>query len=149
MATTTFKAVSRKAAGGLAVESESRGFKIMMDEPKNLGGTDKGMNPVEGLLVSLGSCLVIVGAAFAKAQGIELEDIWVETEGDLDPDGFLRGKEGVRPGFQDIRFTVHIKSSSPEDKLRAFQNFMEKRCPVSDTLGKGTRVKANELVIER
>ena len=149
MATATFKAVSRKGKGGLVVENESRGFKIVMDEPENLGGTDKGMNPVEGLLVSLGSCLVIVGSAFAKGQGIDLQDIWVETEGDLDPDGFLLGKEGVRPGFEAVRFTIHIKSSSPEEKLGEFKKFMESRCPVSDTLGNGTRVIANKLVIER
>jgi len=149
MATATYKAVSRKGKEGLIAESESRGFKIIMDEPESLGGTDKGMNPVEGLLVSLGSCLVIVGLAFAKAQGIDLQDLWVETEGDLDPDGFMLGKEGVRPGFEVVRFTIHIKSSSSEDKLREFKNFMESRCPVSDTLGNGTRVTASELVIER
>ena len=149
MATATFKAVSRKGKGGLVVENESRGFKIVMDEPENLGGTDKGMNPVEGLLVSLGSCLVIVGSAFAEGQGIDLQDIWVETEGDLDPDGFMLGKEGVRPGFEAVRFTIHIKSSSPEDKLHEFKKFMESRCPVSDNLGNGTRVTASELVIER
>lgn len=149
MAVATFKAVSRKGKEGLIAESESRGFKIIMDEPESLGGTNKGMNPVEGLLVSLGSCLVIVGSAFAKAQGIDLQDLWVETEGDLDPDGFMLGKEGVRPGFEAVRFTIHIKSNSPEDKLREFKEFMESRCPVSDTLGNGTRVTASELVIER
>jgi len=149
MATVTFKAVSHKGKSGLVVESQTHGFKVVMDEPENLGGTNQGMNPVEGLLVSLGSCLVIVGAAFAKAQGIDLQDLWVETEGDLDTDGFLKGKEGVRPGFQDVRFTVHIKSNSPEAKLHEFQKFMESRCPVSDTLSKGTRMKANALVIER
>ncbi len=149
MAAVTFKAVSHKGKGGLVVESQAHGFKIVMDEPENLGGTNQGMNPVEGLLVSLGSCLVIVGAAFSKAQGIDLQDLWVETEGDLDTDGFLKGKEGVRPGFQDIRFTVHIKSSSPEAKLQEFQQFMESRCPVSDNLRTGTRLKANTLVVEK
>jgi len=149
MAVETFKAVSRKGEGGLSVESETRGFKIVMDEPKSLGGSNQGMNPVEGLLVSLGSCLVIVGAAFAKSHGIDLQDIRVETEGDLDPAGFLQGKEGVRPGYQEVRFTVHIKSDSPEDKLQEFYEFMESRCPVSDTLSVGTRVVAKKLVVER
>lgn len=149
MAIEVFKAVSRKGDGGLSVISESRGFKIVMDEPEALGGTNQGMNPVEGLLASLGSCLVIVGAAFAKSQGVDLQDIWVETEGDLDPAGFLQGKEGVRPGFQEVRFTIHIKSDAPEAKLNAFQEFMEGRCPVSDTLGVGTKMVANKLVIER
>ncbi len=149
MANTTFKAVSYKGSGGLEVINESRGFKITMDEPAELGGSNKGVNPVEGLLVSLGSCLAIVGMAFAKANDIDLQDIRVETEGDLDTDGFLHGKEGVRPGFQAVRFTIHVKSSSSEEKLRAFQKFMESRCPVSDTLGKGTQVIANDIVIER
>jgi len=149
MAIETFKAISKKGDGGLSVVSETRGFKITMDEPKSLGGTNQGMNPVEGILVSLGSCLVIVGAAFAKSHGINLQDIRVETEGDLDPDGFLKGKEGVRSGYQEVRFTVTIKSDAPEEKLQAFHKFMESRCPVSDTLGQGTKVIANDLVIER
>ncbi|MCX6097116.1 MAG: hypothetical protein NTZ77_01330 [Caldiserica bacterium] len=36
MAMSTFKAVSRKLPGGLAIESESRGFKVVMDEPPSL-----------------------------------------------------------------------------------------------------------------
>ncbi len=148
MAVQTFKATSRKGDGGLSVVNETRGFKMIMDEPESLGGTNTGMNPVEGLLVSLGSCLTIVGMAFAESHGINLQDIRVETEGDLDPAGFLQGKEGVRPGYQEVRFTIHIKSDSSEEKLREFQKFMESRCPVSDTLGKGTKVVANDLVID-
>lgn len=68
MAIETFKAVSRKLPEGLAVESEVRGFKIILDEPKELGGTNKGMNPVEALLCALGSCQTIVAAAFAQAK---------------------------------------------------------------------------------
>ena len=48
MAAATFKAVFCKGKEGLVAESESRGFKIIMDEPESLGGIDKGMNPVEG-----------------------------------------------------------------------------------------------------
>nr|WP_223814532.1 OsmC family protein [Thermoanaerobacterium thermosaccharolyticum] len=60
MAIETFKAVSRKLPEGLAVESEVRGFKMLLDEPKEMGGTNKGMNPVEALLCALGSCQTIV-----------------------------------------------------------------------------------------
>jgi uncharacterized OsmC-like protein len=75
MAKATFKAVSRKGNGGLEVINEVRNFKVILDEPVSMGGTDKGVNPVENILVSLGSCLVIVGEAFAKAKGIDLQDI--------------------------------------------------------------------------
>jgi uncharacterized OsmC-like protein len=148
MALTTFKAVTHKGNEGLVAIGETRGFKVVMDEPESLGGTNKGFNPVEMLLVALGGCLVIVASVFAKSQEIDLQDIWVETEGDLDPAGFMHGKEGVRPGFQTVRATIHIKSNSPEDKLLEFQKFMESRCPVSDTL-MGTQVVAEKLIIER
>ncbi|MFW5713825.1 MAG: OsmC family protein [Brevefilum sp.] len=143
----TFKATS-KLVEGLQVDNTVRNFTIRMDEPVNLGGTDTGMNPVEALLAALGSCLTIVAAAFAKAQGIDLEDFWVELEGDLDPDGFLRGAEGVRNGFQEVRFTPHIKTSASEEKVHEFMAFIKKRCPVSDNLMNGVDVIANDPVID-
>lgn len=149
MAKVTFKAVSRKADGGLAVESESHGFKVRMDEPSSLGGTDSGMSPVEGLLVALGSCQVVTAMAFAKAQGIDLKDYWVEVEGDLDPAGFMKGGPGVRVGFQDIRLKAHITTDALEDKVKSFQHFVESRCPVDDSLIKGVAMVPTEVVIER
>ena len=149
MPVVTFKTVSRKLPSGLAVESEARGFKIIMDEPQQLGGTDTGMNPVEVLLSALGGCQCVVGAAFASAQHIDLQDIWVEVEGDLDPDGFLKGAAGVRNGFQEIRMTLHLKSDSPVEKLKEFAEFIASRCPVEDNLFNKTRVVTQPIVIER
>jgi uncharacterized OsmC-like protein len=119
-----------------------------MDEPKSLGGTDTGMNPVEALLAALGSCLTIVSAAFAKAHKIDLQEFWVELEGDLDPDGFLKGKPGVRNGFQQVRFTPHIKSSSSPEEIEKFMEFVKSRCPVSDVMLNGTVVIPVEPVIK-
>jgi len=149
MAVTTYKAVSRNLPGGLAVESESRGFKMIIDEPPSMGGTDTGMSPVEALLVSLGSCQCIVAAAFAQSQGIDLKGFWVEVEGDLDPVGFMTGDPNVRPGYQEIRFKMHINTDAPQNKVEAFQHFIESRCPVGDSLGKGVSLKPEAIVIER
>jgi len=148
MTMATFKAISRKLPGGLAVESESRGFKMIMDEPPSLGGTDTGMSPVEGLLASLGSCQCIGAAAFAKSQDIDLKEFWVELEGDLDTEGFLKGDPNVRPGYQEVRFTMHIKTNAPQDKVEAFQKFIESRCPVGDSLGKGVTIKPSTIIVE-
>lgn len=147
MAVVTFKATSRKLPEGLAVESDVRGFKMVLDEPEDLGGTNKGMNPVEALLCALGSCQSIVAAAFAAQQGINLQEFWVELEGDLDPDGFM-GLSDVRPGFLEIRFKMHIKSDSPEDKVKEFAKFIEKRCPVGDSLGNGVKLVSSGVVVE-
>ncbi len=128
MATATFKATS-KLVEGLQVDNFVRDFSIRMDEPANLGGTDTGMNPVEAMLIALGSCQVIVAGAFAKSQGIDLQDFWVDLEGDLDPDGFLKGKEGVRMGFSEVRFTPHIKTSSSPEEVKKVHGFCEVSLP--------------------
>jgi uncharacterized OsmC-like protein len=146
MTLATFKATSR-SLGGMKVENQVRNFRFIMDEPAELGGTDEGMNPVEALLSALGSCQVIVANAFAKSQGVNLQDFWVELEGDLDPAGFMQGIPGIRPGFQEVRFTMHIKTDSPVEKVEAFQSFIESRCPVADTLC-GTVVTPSKIVIE-
>lgn len=144
---TTFKATATKLPEGLQVETESRGFKIIMDEPKDLGGTDKAMNPVEALLCTLGACQTIVASAFAAAKGFKLEEFRVELEGDLDPDGFL-GLADVRNGFQEIRYKFHMKTDESQEKAEAFAEFIENTCPVGDCLVNGVKLVLAGVVRE-
>lgn len=136
---TTFKASAKKTPAGLQVETSARGFKIILDEPEDLGGTNTGMNPVEALLCALGACQTIVASAFAEAQGFSFEEFHVELEGDLDPDGFM-GLADVRNGFQEIRFNMHFKTSESQEKAEAFADFIEQRCPVGDCLVNGVKL---------
>lgn len=142
---TTFKATATKLPEGLQVEAQSRGFKILMDEPQDLGGTDKGMNPVEALLCALGACQSIVAAAFADAYNFSYEELYVELEGDLDPDGFM-GLADVRSGFQEIRFVMHFKTTESQEKAEAFATFIEKTCPVGDCLANGVKLVQSGVV---
>ncbi|MFL8888584.1 OsmC family protein [Helcococcus kunzii] len=144
----TFKVVANKLPEGLQVESDARSFKIVMDEPESLGGTNKGMNPVEAVLCALGSCQAIVAYAFAEANEVKLDGFRVELEGDLDPDGFMGLAEGVRNGFQEIRYTMHFKSDESQEKLEEYAKFIESRCPVADCLTNGVPLKLSKVVVE-
>ncbi len=144
----TFKSIAKKIPGGLAVESSSRKFKIIVDEPPSMSGSDSGMTPMEALLSAYSSCLVITAYSFAEPMGINIEEVWVEVEGDMDPEGFIHGTPTIRPGFQTIRSTIHFRSSTPAEKLLQFQKFIESRCPVTDTLLHGTRLVHNKPIIE-
>lgn len=139
---TTFKATVKKLPLGMQVEANARGFKMMMDEPRELGGTDVAMNPVEAILCALGGCQMIVAAAFAKAQKFSFEEVSVDLEGDLDPDGFM-GLADVRNGFQEIRYTMHFKTEESEEKCSEFMKFIESRCPVGDCLGNGVKLSCS------
>lgn len=145
-AITTFKATAQLQEG-FQVKASARNFELTIDEPKSLGGTDTGMNPVEVVLASLGACQSIVARAYAPKFGVKLDDFRVEVEGQLDLDGFFNRSE-VRPGYSDIQYTFYIKTDSPRDKVEEFIAFLESKCPVGDTLANPVQLKLKEIVIE-
>ncbi|WP_248480121.1 OsmC family protein [Tepidibacter aestuarii] len=144
---TTLKAVVR-SKGGLKVEAESRGFKIVMDEPTEEGGTNQGMNPCEAVLSAFGGCQTIVAVAYAEEMGIDLQDYWVELEGDFDMRGF-GGVEGVFPGYTEVRYKIHIKSDSPQEKINEFISYVEKVCPVGNTIASPVKMVRSDIVVEK
>ncbi|MBE9914220.1 OsmC family protein [Paenibacillus donghaensis] len=142
----TFKATAHLQEG-VRVVTKARQFELIIDEPKNLGGTDTGMNPVEALLASLGACQSIVARVYAPKFDVDLQDFRVDVEGDLDLDGFFNRSE-VRPGYSDIRYTFYIKTNSPAEKVEQFVAFLESKCPVGDSLAAPVNLKLNRIVIE-
>jgi len=142
----TFKATAQ-LQNGVQVKTTSRNFELIIDEPKSLGGTDTGMNPVEVLLASLGACQSIVARVYAPKFDVVLDNFRVEVEGDLDLDGFFN-KSDVRPGYSDIRYKFHIKTNSPREKVEEFIRFLESKCPVGDTVANPVNLKLDGIVIE-
>lgn len=142
----TFKATAH-LQNGVQVKTTSRQFELIIDEPQSLGGTDTGMNPVEALLASLGACQAIVARVYAPKFEVKLDDFRVEVEGDIDLDGFFN-RSTVRPGYSDIRYTFYVKTSSPQDKVEEFVQFLESKCPVGDTIANSVNLKLDRIVIE-
>ncbi|CAM3989680.1 OsmC family protein [Mesobacillus zeae] len=147
MPKTKFQATAHLQAG-MQVKARCRGFEITIDEPKELGGSDTGMNPVELVLSALGACQAIVARCFARKFKIEFDDFWVDVEGDLDTDGFMKQSD-VRRGYSDIRYNIHIKTDAPKEKVEEFVDFIEKTCPVGDTIANPVNLKLNEIIIEK
>lgn len=141
-----FKATARLQEG-MQVKVKSRDFEITIDEPKELGGADTGMNPVEAVLCALGACQAIVASCFAKKHKMTFNEFWVELEGDLDTDGFL-GLSDVRKGYSEIRYNIHIDTDEPREKVEKFVQFIEATCPVGDTIANPVNLKLNRIIIE-
>lgn len=146
MGLTTFKATTF-LMDKVLVEAETRGHKVIVDEPVSIGGTDKGMNPVELLLSALGACQSIVARTYAKKFGIDLQNFWIELEGDIDLDGFY-GKSDVRPGFSTIRYTFHIETNASEEKIKAYTEYIENHCPVGDTIANTVNLISTKVIVE-
>lgn len=146
MPLTTFTATAHLQQG-VQVKVKSRNFEVTIDEPKDLGGTDTGMNPVELVLCALGACQAIVARFYAGKFGVDFKDFRVELEGDLDTDGFM-GKSDVRKGYSEIRYNIHIDTEEPREKIEEFVRFIENTCPVGDTLANTVTLKLNSIIIE-
>lgn len=120
---------------------EARGFKMVIDEPENLGGTNDGANPVEYVLAALSGCLNVVGHIVAKEMDFTLRGIEFELEGDLDPAKFSGKDTDERAGYKEIRVKIKPDADADEETLEKWLETIESRCPVSDNIANATPVK--------
>ena len=91
---------------------------IVVDEPPELGGQDRGANPVELLLVSLGACQEIMYSAMAAMMGIQLDEVKVSLKGTLDLKGLFGMDPAIPPGSLNSpsnRLSKDGRGSSPAD----------------------------------
>lgn len=114
--------------------SRSRPFILEGDEPPVLLGNNAGANAVEAVLHALASCLAVGFIYNAAAQGINVESLSFDLEGNLDLRAFLGLSEEVRPGYENIRLTYRVKSDASREKIEELCAYVQKTSPVLDML---------------
>lgn len=119
---------------------ETRGFRIIIDEPESLGGTDAGANPVEYVLAALAGCLNVVGHLVAKEMGLAMRGIEIDLDGGLDPARFMGMPTEERTGYQNINVSIKPDCDADADTLAQWLAAVESRCPVSDNVSNATPV---------
>lgn len=122
---------------------ETRNFKIIVDEPESLGGTDHGANPVEYVLAALAGCLNVVGHMIAVELGFVLRGIELELEGDLNPGKLFGTSSEKRAGYSEIRVRITPDADADQVVLNKWLELVKERCPVSDNLANPTSVSIN------
>jgi uncharacterized OsmC-like protein len=126
---------SRTTLGGPVVSPDARlESETSVGREEESRGLDAGANPVEYVLAALAGCMTTSLVYHAAAQGIEIEEVESEYEGDLDLRGFLGVREDVRNGYESLRVTFRIKADAPEEKLRELVELAQRRSPVFDLL---------------
>ena len=136
----TYKAQT-KWLEGFKTETEIRKFKVDIDEPLELKGTNTAPNPVEMLLAVLGGCVAVTYRAYARKFGIEIEGLIINLEGDTVHGGWIDAEGKERSGFKQIRYEVQIKTKAPQEKVNQLHKLVEKKCSISDVLINPIEVK--------
>ena len=132
----------------LKVECSSRSFSIVLNEPSNLDDKNGGMTPLEALLAAISACKCIVAKSFAKSQKIDLIDIQIKMDGEIDTDGFYGINKEAKMGFYKISCKYDIQANNSDEEIKNFVDFIERTCPVLDTII-NTPELSNELNIIR
>jgi len=110
---------SRTQVDGFKIGGEqvSRRFSIDVDEPYELGGSNRFANPQEYLLAALNACLMVGYVAQCALRGIQLEELQIETHGEIDLRGFLGIDPAVSPGYDNLSYLVRIKGSGTREQF--------------------------------
>lgn len=117
--------------------TRTQAFVLTNDEAPVLLGTDKGPNPVEYLLNALAGCMTTTMVYHAALQGIDIEEIESELEGELDLHGFLQLNPSIRQGFSTVNVKFKVKSNADAEQLKQFAQ----RSPVYDMVVNPVPVK--------
>ena len=94
-----------------------RRFSIDIDEPCELGGSNRFANPQEHLLAALNACMTVGYVAQCAVRGITIDSLEIDTQGDIDLRGFLGLDPAVPAGYETLRYTVRIKGSGTKQQF--------------------------------
>jgi len=126
--------VTTKTAGGFLIEAQAGNHTAMIDQPQNMGGSDKGPTPLEYVGIALTSCLASIAIIVAKQNKIQLNNFEASFEGALNPEVYMGKETAERSGFQNITIKVKIDANLTQEQKEAFMKEVENRCPVTDNL---------------
>lgn len=119
---------------------------MIIDEPSELGGADAGVNPVELLLIALGTCQEIMYGAYASVMGVQLNSVKVNLRGYLDLRGLLSMDAAIPSGYQKIIFETQLDSPADLETLKKLVETVESHCPVLDSLVRAIEVNGQVTI---
>ncbi|MGE8062480.1 OsmC family protein [Pseudomonas sp. NPDC089547] len=124
-----------------------RNFTIAADEPFELLGQNTAPNPQELLMAALNACLSVGYVVNAAVMGITIESLEIETDGELDLRGFLGLDESVNPGYDEVTYSVKIKSDASAEKVEELHRIVTKTSVNLANFSKAIRMKSELKII--
>ncbi len=117
------------------------GERIHTDMPRGIGGTAENPSPGWLFRAAIASCVATtIGMEVAK-EGITLDLLEVEVDGESDDRGILGMDEAVPPGPLTTRIRIRAQADGVDpDRLRRVLEVGASRCPVCDATKRAVTV---------
>ncbi len=132
--------VSGESASATQYIGKTRQFTLVVDEPKSLGGTNEGANPVEYILAGFAGCANVIGHLVAEELGFKIKSLRIEVSGELNPQRFLGASLQERAGFKALHLSLIPDTDASIQTLTKWLQIVEERCPVKDNLQNSTPI---------
>jgi uncharacterized OsmC-like protein len=132
---------------GIGGDEVSRHFTIDIDQPRELGGSNRFANPQERLIAALNACMMVGYVAQCAVRGITLENLAIETEGEIDLRGFLGIDPAVTRGYDNLRYKVRIKGNGTKEQFAEIHEAVMATSPNFHNLSRPVALKPT-LVVE-
>jgi putative redox protein len=128
------KVVARRQQGFAHEVEVEDGHKLIVDEPTEVGGSDRGPGPTQLLAMSLASCTAITMEMYAARKEWDIGDVEVDVEATYE-------------GFAPSSYAVSIRLS-PElsDERRQRLLAIAAKCPVHKVIAAATPVLISDAV---
>lgn len=120
---------------------------FVIDEPKELMGEDTSANPQEYLMGAMNACIMNTYVIAAAMKGIRLEEVELETEGELDLRGFLGIDRSVIPGYKELKYKVRLKGDGSREQYEEVHKTVVATSPNYYNMSHAIKLNA-ELVFE-
>ncbi|MDY6842714.1 MAG: OsmC family protein [Thermodesulfobacteriota bacterium] len=133
------KEILVKYVRNLQQEAKIGHHSVIIDEPKEFGGDDKGPDPYDLLLAALGGCTALTLLSYARRKGIPLEGLQIKLNHDKIYANDCEECSTVEGKLDQITKTIYFQGPLSDEQK---ENLLEiaKRCPVHRTLTSENRI---------
>ena len=149
--TTTWKGVTKSETviEGYEINGQKvrRVHTLVIDEPKELLGEDASANPQEYLMGAMNACIMNTYVIAAAMKGIRLDEVEMETDGELDLRGFLGIDKNVIPGYNELHYRVRLKGNGTRDQYEEVHKTVMATSPNYYNITHAVKLNA-ELVVD-
>jgi len=127
-------------------EVKARDHLIIIDEPVERGGNDEAASPLETMLSSYLACLNVITHITANAMGISIDKIAFRLTAQLDSRGIF-GLVNIKVPFPKIELAVTLTTHASKNEVKALQEAVATRCPISVILREaGTNIQEQWVI---
>lgn len=105
----------------------------IIDEPKERGGSGRGLTPTQTLMAALVACTNVISNKIARKMGVTFEDMTIDIASTFDRRGVTLQEEVERP-FRDMRLTIRVRTDATPEQMAAIKADLRRFCPVAKVM---------------